>query len=171
MSETHTAPEHAASALEAAAEHIVSGISREAKSRSFRIANELQNSLNMVLQGQRSGRRYNIPGAARQVRRKGKTRLVRRQYTASAPGEPPAGRTGAFRGSFHRKSEIQEHPNYGFTVRGVTESALRAGKKRYLLGELLENGASRMAPRPYRQRAIDRAMPNIMRNLRQPYGR
>lgn len=194
MSSIHTSQENAASVIESVAEHVIQGVSHEARSRSFRIANELQNSLNMVLRGQRSGRRYNIPGSARMTYKKGKRVLVgyeagnygrkgrkiyRReagtakithaQYTASAAGEPPAVRTGAFRGSWRRKTYVQNGPNYGFEVRGVTESALRVGKKGYLLGDLLEGGASRMAPRPYKQRTIDRAAPNVMRILRAPY--
>lgn len=171
MSSIHTNQENAASVIESVAEHVIQGVSLEARSRSFKIANELQNSLNMVLRGQRSGRRYNIPGSARMTYKKGnaKGKIVRKQYTASAPGEPPAVRTGAFRGSWRRKTYVQNGPNYGFEVRGVTESALRVGKKGYLLGDLLEGGASRMAPRPYKQRTIDRAMPNVMRILRAPY--
>ncbi len=196
MSNVHANPGNASSVIESVAEHVIQGVSLEARSRSFKIANELQNSLNMVLRGQRSGRRYNVPGSARMVYTKGKrvavgyeadnygrkgrkiyrreagtAKITRKQYTASAPGEPPAVRTGAFRGSWRRKTYLQSGPNYGFEVRGVTESALRVGKKGYLLGDLLEDGASRMAPRPYKQRTIDRAMPNIMRIMRAPYGR
>lgn len=43
-----------------------------------------QREIKQTLTGQRSGRTYRVPG-------------TRRQYTASAPGEPPAVRTGRLR--------------------------------------------------------------------------
>lgn len=87
-------------------------------------------------------------------------------YTASAPGEPPANRTGAFRASFHAKA-WSDRENGTEVYYSAAESRLKAGK--YLLGELLESETPHMAPRPYKQRTIDRAMPEVVRIYRQRY--
>ena len=70
---------------------IVDQINYEAKSRAFRAANELRNSALTVLRGKRSGRVYKRP-------------FSKSKYTASAPGEPPAMRTGNLRMSWRPQS-------------------------------------------------------------------
>lgn len=194
MSELHTTPENAAAVIEATTQQIVDNVGHQVKSRAFWVSNELQNSLNMVLRGARHGRQYNIPGVARMQYKKGKrvvvgyeasnygrkgkkiwrreagtAKIIYKKYTASAPGEPPAVRTGAFRGSWHRKTYVGAYTGYDFTVHSVTESALRVGKKGWLLGDLLDEGTENMAPRPYKQRTIDRAMPKVRKIYREPY--
>lgn len=174
MSELHITPENAAAVIEATTQQIVDNVGHQVKSRAFRVSNELQNSLNMVLRGARHGRRYNIPYAIRLKYKKGSNKPIRgktiyKKYTASAPGEPPAVRFGFFRGSWHRKTYVGAYTGYDFTVHSVTESALRVGKKGWLLGDLLDEGTENMAPRPYKQRTIDRAMPKVRKIYREPY--
>ena len=60
------------------------GISRQAASRGVRAVNALRNAELNVLKGQRSGKRY-------------RKYPYKSMYTASAPGEPPARRTGTDR--------------------------------------------------------------------------
>ena len=87
-----------------------------------------------------------------------------RYYTASAPGEPPAVRLGHFRESWHP---------YARRVYGVyfsrIESDLRVSDGKYNLGQLLENGTSRMAPRPFEERIIKHAENRINRIYSEPY--
>ena len=166
-----TTIEAAPEALNSVVSSLVGQVGQEVKARAYRTANELQNQANHVLRGERSGRRYKKPGTYRRQRDpvSGKMRNGV-YYTASAPGEPPANRTGAFRGSWHRKVYAQDLDGHNFNVRGVTESDLKVGTKRkYLLGDLLEDGTPTMKPRPYKQRVIDRAMPKVLRIYHEPY--
>jgi len=135
-------------------EEIARNLSMEVRSRSASAANELTNATAFVLRGARSGRRYLIPG-------------TRRHYTASAPGEPPAVRTGAFRASFKAKQTIEDAGGNDFNVHSSTESDLMVGK--YNLGKLLEEGTPKMAPRPHAERIVARALPNIVRLYSRPY--
>lgn len=170
MSIQHTTIEAAPEVLEATVQRLVGQAGTEVKARAYSVSNELQNQLNNVMRGDRHGRRYKVPGTYRRQKDPGTGKMRNgRYYTASAPGEPPAIRTGAFRMSWHRKVETEELNLYEFNVRGMTESRLRAGK--YLLGDLLEEGTERMAPRPYKQRVIDRAMPKIKQIYNRPYFR
>jgi hypothetical protein len=121
------------------------GVEKEVASRAYRASNELRNASLYVLRGQRSGRSYRVPH-------------TRRYYTASAPGESPAVRTGIFRNSWNARVHVEKK---GKTFRAVSsiESSLKVGG--YLLGDLLEHGTRRMAPRPYKQAIRDRASPQI----------
>lgn len=127
--------------------------------RSYTAANELRNSALIVLRGQRSGRRYKVPGTYRRQRdaTDGKKKNGR-YYTASAPGEPPAVRTGTFRRSWQPSS----HRIFGSYISRI-ESDTMTDDERYNLGEILENGTSRMAPRPHHDRILDHAEPRIQK--------
>jgi hypothetical protein len=100
------------------------GVQQEVSSRAYRASNELRNAALYVLRGQRSGRRYKIPFT-------GKT------YQASAPGEPPAVRTGVFRLSWGTHVHVEKKGSH-FRAVSAIESNVKVGK--YLLGEILENG-------------------------------
>ena len=142
------------------------------RSRGYRAANELRNASQLVLRGQRSGRRYAIPnsGAKRRHRDKVTGRLVRgRRYTASAPGEPPAVRTGAFRAGWQPNTKvIASTPNY-LSIRAYIESRTRTDNGKYNLGSILENGSGRMAPRPYKEKIQEKAKPKIIEIYKEPY--
>jgi len=127
----------------------VGSILHEVQARGYQAANELHTASLYVLRGQRSGRTYRIP-------------YTKKTYQASAPGEPPAVRTGAFRLSWK--------PKVTTTPEGVTaaiESDLMVG--RYNLGELLEGGTRKMAPRPYKEAVKARALPKILAIYKQKY--
>lgn len=142
-------------------------------SRGFRAAIALTNSVKVVLAGQRSGKIYKVPGtygknpsnATKAYRQSYGHKLRGGQlYQASAPGEPPASRTNAFRGSFQECCMVE---NGGFSVLAQTRSPLMV--KQYLLGDLLENGTSRMAARPYQDKTVEMALPKVIRIFDEPY--
>ena len=129
------------------------GLQKEASQRTYRASNELRNASLYVLRGKRSGKTYLVPG-------------TRKHYRASAPGEPPAVRTGAFRLSWGTHVHV-EKKGVHFRAVAAIESKERAGGR--LLGEMLENGTGRMKPRPYKQAVIDRAMPKVKALYQKPY--
>ncbi len=129
------------------------GVQKEVSQRAYRASNELRNAELYVLRGQRNGKKYRVPG-------------TRRKYTASAPGESPAVRTGVFRLSWGTHVHVEKNGTH-FRAVSAIESKERAGGR--LLGEMLENGTSRIAPRPYKQKVIDRALPKIKAIYQKPY--
>lgn len=147
--------------IESAKEQIMQQMER----RSYLAANELRNAAMLVLRGQRNGRRYKVPGTYKRQRDKvtGKMRNGR-YYTASAPGEPPAVRTGTFRNSW----QTNVYAGYGSFISRI-ESTARTDNGKYILGDLLENGTSKMAPRPYQDRILEKAESKIVRIYSQPY--
>ena len=144
---------------------ITDQIKHEMERRSYLVANELRNSALIVLRGQRSGRRYKVPGTFRRQRDKvtGKMRNGR-YYTASAPGEPPAVRTGAFRMSWQPTARVV----FGSYISRI-ESDIKTDNGKYLLGEILEEGTSRMAPRPYQDAILKKAEGPIQKIYNEPY--
>jgi hypothetical protein len=91
---------------------------------------------------------------------------TKRTYQASAPGEAPAVRTGIFRNSWGTHAHVEKQGSH-FKAVAAIESNIRVG--RYLLGDLLEEGTSRMKPRPYKQAVRDRAGPKIKELYKKPY--
>ena len=140
-------------------------IKEQIEKRSYEVANELRNSAMQVLRGQRSGRRYKVPGTFRRQRDKTDGKIKRgRYYTASAPGEPPAVRTGAFRNSWQASARVV----YGSYISRI-ESNIKTDNGAYTLGQILEEGTSRMAPRPYQEEILDKAEPEIFKIYDKPY--
>lgn len=134
--------------------NLISQVKRDCMSASHEIANALRNSSAKVLRGQRSGRRYLVPGTGRvKYNKKAKTAKVyyTRHYAASAPGEAPAVRTGALRSSFNRYTAVKG----GEYIGGIRSYQHYAS--------LLEDGTSKMAPRPFHDRTIEGAEPKINR--------
>ncbi len=146
----------------------VENVRKQVRRRTYLAANELRNSALIVLRGQRHGRRYKVPGTYRRQRDKTDGKMKNgRYYTASAPGEPPAVRTGTFRNSW-QVSQGGVKELYGSFI-GRIESDARTDDGKYLLGEILEEGTSRMAPRPYVEKTLEKAEPKIFRIFSQPY--
>lgn len=123
---------------------------------------ELKNASMLVLRGQRHGRRYNVPGTGRvRYNKRDKTaRVTHKQYTASAPGEPPAVRTGAFRLGWMPQTKIEDG---GKTIISRIRNSQRVADG-HLLGDILEKGTGRMAPRPYQEKVLAKALPKIRRH-------
>ncbi len=130
----------------------VEEIEQKAKKRGYQAANVLTNEVKKVLSGQRSGRIYKVKKTG------GKSKKSGVVYTASAPGEPPAVRFGTLRTSFKRRTYAEQNGKE-LIVHTITESDLQVNG--YLLGDLLENGTKKSAPRPYKQKTIDAALPKI----------
>lgn len=150
---------------------LLTQVEHEAVSRSFRASNELRSAALIVLRGRRSGRRYRVPytGTSRAVGANGRTRKRKpRYYTASAPGEAPANRTGAYRMSF-RPTPTHRKENGVTRVYASVSSDYKVNGK--LLGEVLDQGTKegRIAPRPHRQKIIDKAKPAINQIFSEPY--
>lgn len=134
--------------LDGAVNEIVEEITLQAKSRAFRAANELRNSALTVLRGKRSGRVYKRP-------------FSKSIYTASAPGEPPAMRTGNLRMSWRPQSASERIGNTVTIKPAITTEVKYA--------PYLEEGTDRMAPRPFEEPIIEKAMPRISQIFKEPY--
>lgn len=151
--------------FEEIAEGIKADIKHQMEGRAWKAALALRNSSQLVLRGQRSGRRYKVPGTFRRQRDKTDGKMKNgRYYTASAPGEPPAVRTGTFRNSWQPTSLVSDE-RYISKI----ESDVKTDNGKHTLGEVLENGTSRMAPRPHHDRILQHAERTIVRIYEQPY--
>jgi len=157
----------AGATLESVVSETTQSIQHQMESRAVSAANALRNEALEVLRGQRSGRRYKVPGTYKRQRDPHDGKMKNgRFYTASAPGEPPAVRTGNFRRSWQSSA----HVVFGSYISRI-ESDVMTDNGKYNLGELLENGTSRMAPRPYQDAIMERAKPKILRIYDRPYFR
>ena len=158
--------------IEAARIRIDGKIIDQVISRSYRASNELRNASQLILRGSRGGRRYIVPGTGRVTynKRNHTAKISYKRYTASAPGQPPAVRTGAFRAGWQRKVKVL---SLGFTdasVQGYIENNIRVSNGA-LLGDYLENGTpgGKMAPRPHHQKIQNMAKPKILSIYKEPY--
>ena len=118
---------------------IKGAVDAQLPSRAFRAANELRNASLIVLRGQGGGRTYKKPTGG--------------TYTASAPGSPPAVRTGTLRNSW-RPTPNGNNP------------AIETGTP---YTGYLEYGTSKMAARPFEQKIIEAAQPAIDAIYSEPY--
>ena len=137
---------------------MVKQIEAELPGCAFQASNELRNASLEVLRGQRSGRRYNTPGSGRvkYYKRTKTAKITYRQYSASAPGEPPAVRTGTLRSSF----------------RPVQNGNIPTLESDVPYAEYMDQGTpgGMIAPRPYAEKTIEKALPKIKRIYRDALG-
>lgn len=102
----------------------------------------------------RTGREYPVPGTGtidpETGRRKRGTGVT---YRASAPGEPPAVRTGAYRDSWQVLPPVIQ----GDQVKGGVASDAMTEDGQHFIGEVLEYGTNdgKIAPRPHIRTALD----------------
>lgn len=143
-----TTPKKASGRLKIAVDDTVKKVNREAASRGVRAVNAIRNAELEVLHGKRSGRVYRKPH-------------TKSHYTASAPGEPPARRTGNLRLNWNGTVESSS------TGSGLRVTAVLESQERY--STYLENGTRRMAPRPFKQPISEKAMPEIERIYHEKY--
>ncbi len=143
-----TTPKKASGQLKIAVDDTVKKVNREAASRGMRAVNAIRNAELEVLRGKRSGRVYRKPH-------------TKSHYTASAPGEPPARRTGDLRLNWNGTVESSS------TGSGLRVTAVLESQERY--STYLENGTRRMAPRPFKQPISEKAMPEIERIYHEKY--
>ena len=119
---------------------IKGAVNAQLPSRAYRAANELKNASLIVLRGQGGGRTYKKPTGG--------------TYKASAPGSPPAVRTGTLRNSW--RPDVANGVNPSIET-GVPYTGY------------LEEGPSKMAARPFEQKIIDTAQPAIDAIYSEPY--
>ena len=143
-----TTPKKASCRLKIAVDDTVKKVNLEAASRGMRAVNAIRNAELEVLSGKRSGRVYRKPH-------------TKSHYTASAPGEPPARRTGNLRLNWNGTVESSS------TGSGLRVTAVLESQERY--STYLENGTRRMAPRPFKQPISEKAMPEIERIYHEKY--
>ena len=143
-----TTPKKASGRLKIAVDDTVKKVNREAASRGMRAVNAIRNAELEVLSGKRSGRVYRKPH-------------TKSHYTASAPGEPPARRTGNLRLNWNGTVESSS------TGSGLRVTAVLESQERY--STYIENGTRRMAPRPFKQPISEKAMPEIERIYHEKY--
>lgn len=143
-----TTPKKASGRLKIAVDDTVKKVNREAASMGMRAVNAIRNAELEVLRGKRSGRVYRKPH-------------TKSHYTASAPGEPPARRTGNLRLNWNGTVESSS------TGSGLRVTAVLESQERY--STYLENGTRRMAPRPFKQPISEKAMPEIERIYHEKY--
>lgn len=143
-----TTPKKASGRLKIAVDDTVKKVNREAASRGMRAVNAIRNAELEVLSGKRSGRVYRKPH-------------TKSHYTASAPGEPPARRTGNLRLNWNGTVESSS------TGSGLRVTAVLESQERY--STYLENGTRRMAPRPFKQPISEKAIPEIERIYHEKY--
>lgn len=147
----------------------VKEINRKAKSRGRSAVNALQNAERHVLGEQGSGRVYRVPGthgrASKLTRELSKDygHKLRggKLYRASAPGEPPARRTGNLR--LHWNGQAASV----ITVGGIKIIAQLESQEPYV--GYLENGTSKMAARPFVEKIKEEALPEIRKIYGEPY--
>ena len=162
--------DNAAEELKRISGKTVEKINQETYSRAVRVGNALRNAELKVMSGKRSGRVYKKVGTYGKRRTKGTKELIGQYghklrggqlYQASAPGEPPAVRTGTLRRSFTPK------------VRGFKGSAgikvVASLETRNKYAGYLQNGTKKMAPRPFVEPIIQEAMPETEKILNEPY--
>lgn len=139
----------AGSAIRATVKDQVTNINRKVVSRGVRAVNAIRNAELEVLKGQRSGKVYRKPHS-------------KATYTASAPGEPPARRTGNLRMHWNGQVKSENASDGGVAIIAELES-----QEPY--AGYLENGTSKMAARPFVEKIKEEAMPEIQRIYSEPY--
>lgn len=139
----------AGSAIRATIKEQVTNINRKVVSRGVRAVNAIRNAELEVLKGQRSGKVYRKP-------------YSRATYTASAPGEPPARRTGNLR--MHWNGQVKSENSSGGGIAVIAELESQESYAGYL-----ENGTSKMAARPFTEKIKEEATPEIKRIYNEPY--
>ncbi len=115
-------------------DQIVQGLNKEANSRARRVVNVLRNAALDVLGQKGHGRKYG-------------------KHTASAPGEAPAPNTGNLRRNWRQYVLGEE------TLKGIKITARIKSDVPY--ASILEKGTRRMRPRPFSDRIVAQARPEV----------
>lgn len=160
-------------AIQAKVKEQVQVVNRKVTSRGVRVVNALRNAQLEVLQGQRSGRVYKKPGTYGKRMSKSTKEMLGEYghklrggqlYRASAPGEPPARRTGNLR--LHWNGQVKSKNSSGGGISVVAE--LESGEK---YAAVLESGTKdgKLKPRPFIEKIKEEAMPEIKKIYSEPY--
>lgn len=127
---------------------LVGKVNQETVSRAVRASNALRNAALEVLRGQRGGRKYRKP-------------FSKQMYTASAPGEAPAVRTGDLRRSW-RPIAASEKTKGGVVVKPGIRTEVK-------YAPILDSGGEHLAARPYREAVVEKAKPEVKAIFSEPY--
>lgn len=123
----------------------VKNLENTVQSRAFRGSNILRKCALEVLSskgGARSGKIYKKPNS-------------KARYTASAPGEPPARRTGNLRTSWKSKRiPVTTSAGNGFDATSAIETYVK-------YDTWLEDGTTKMEPRPHHDKIAEMARPQV----------
>lgn len=141
-------------AVRAKVGEMTANVNRQVVSRATRSLNALRNAELDVLKGQRNGENH--------YRKPYTKEKKKNYYQASAPGEPPARRTGALR--LHWNGNIRSAAASG---NGVKVIASLESQEHY--AGYLEHGTSKMEPRPFLERIIDKATPEVVKIYNEHY--
>ena len=126
-------------------------VEEQAKSRTVRAANAIKKASNKVLSnsGGRTGRVYRKPATKAAT------------YTASAPGEPPALRTGNLRRSWRPLPYAEMVATDKVFTPGIRTDVTYA--------PMLQDGTKKMAARPFEDKIKQEAWPEVQQIYGQPY--
>jgi hypothetical protein len=115
---------------------VLNQVNAELPARAASASQSLRNASLEILRGQRGGRTYRKPGGG--------------VYTASAPGEPPAVRSGRLRGSWRPVQFGASHQNPA-----IESNVPYTG--------YMENGTpgGMIAPRPFAEKIVEKARPEV----------
>lgn len=139
----------AGSSIRATVKDQITNINRKVVSRGVRAVNAIRNAELEVLKGQRSGKTYRKP-------------YSKAAYTASAPGEAPARRTGNLR--MHWNGQVKSENASGGGVAIVAELESQESYAGYL-----DEGTAKMAARPFSEKIKEKALPEIEKIYKEPY--
>lgn len=129
---------------------VVKDINRQVASKGVVAINIIRNVQLQVLKGQRTGKRYRKPYTKRAT------------YTASAPGEAPARRTGNLRLHWNGNVRTKPHNNSGILVVAELES-----QEEY--SGMLDKGTKNMAARPFVDTITEKALPEVVKACNESY--
>ncbi len=143
----------AGDAVKVEVQKTVKNVNQQILSRASRALNAMRNAELDVMKGQRSGRIYKKPGGG--------------TYRASAPGEPPARRTGNLRMNWNGK--VTGSASAGNSGGVSINLELESMEKKY--NSYMEHGTpgGKIAPRPYVGRIKEKAMPDVAAIYSEPY--
>lgn len=136
-------------AVRAKVSEMTENINRKVISRGTRAVNAIRSAELRILKGQRSGKEY-------------RKYPYKSKYRASAPGEPPARRTGSLRLHWNGQVKSQHSANGGVAIVAELES-----QEPY--AGYLESGTRNMEPRPFVEKIKEEAAPEIRKIYGEPY--
>ena len=130
---------------------VLQTVEQQAKSRTVRAANAMKKASNKALSnaGGRSGKVYRKPATKKAT------------YTASAPGEPPALRSGDLRRSWKPLPYAEMVGGDKVFTPGIRTDVVYA--------PMLQNGTTKMAARPFEDAVKQEAWPEVEQIYGQPY--